>query len=156
MVNRHFVTFLLFFACGCTGMASTKGKPDLNEAESEMQCPRSLQVQQTPASAPALGWENRSSARAHSLFNVSFYAGPPEERAQLAPANQRRDAKTLVSQWLLSPSEHQYWVACEYSGTSATVAKPLDKSAASCLTTHDLNRSPPVLLQWICSPRGAR
>lgn len=130
--------------------------PSAALSPSESVCPRSLQVQQTPSDKGAPGWQVRSSNESHPLFNIAFYEGPPELLVQQAPQRQKRRGKTLSSQWNFSPSTEQYWVACEYSGTSAIATRPLDKNITGCTAEHDLDTSPPTVKRWACANPAAK
>lgn len=141
---------LLLIVLGANGAAIAQEAPGTAATPMAIACPPSIQVQQTPTPALASGWQTRGSNDAHPLANIAFYAGPPEEMAQLAPGSQQHKGKTLTSRWLLAPTDRVYWVACEYAGTSAIVTKPLEKNTTSCVTEHDMNSSPPVLKRWSC------
>jgi hypothetical protein len=125
-------------------------KPSASHPTSESTCPASIQVHQTPVGETAPGWQALGSDRNHPLTNVSFFAGAPNERMQLAPDSEQRKGKTLTSTWQLIPHDRVYWVACEYGRTAATNSKPLDNGVTSCVAEHDLNSSPPVLKRWSC------
>lgn len=150
MTNK-FGLSLLLIVLGASGAAVAQQAPATAASPKAIACPPSIQVQQTPLTAFAAGWQTRSSNDTHPLANISFYAGPPEEMAQLAPSSEQRKAKTLTSRWLLAPTDRVYWVACEYAGTSAIVTRPLEKNIASCVAEHDPNSSPPVLKRWSCA-----
>lgn len=141
---------LVLIVLGASGPAIAQEAPGNAASPEAIACPPSIQVQQTPSPALASDWQTRSSNDTHPLANISFYAGPPEEMAQLAPSSAQRKGKTLTSRWLFAPADRVYWVACEYAGTSATATKPLDKNIASCVAEHDMNSSPPVLKRWSC------
>ncbi len=146
----------LLLAAGMAG-AYAQGAPAATaKAQVVVQCPASIQVQQTPAPVSPAGWEARGSREAHPLTNVAFYSGPPDEQVQLAPSSSQRKAKVLTSRWSLPPSDRVYWVACEYAGTSAIAARPLDSGAVSCMAEHDLNSAPPVLKRWNCGAGDQR
>lgn len=153
MTNRFGLSFLLT-VLGATGAVNAQvfsGNP-----ATPLACPTSLQVQQTPIPDLASGWQTRDSNDTHPLTNIAFYAGPPEEMAQLAPGSEQRKGKTLISRWLLAPTDRVYWVACEYAGTSAIAARPLERNITSCVVEHDLNSSPAVLKRWSCRSGPAR
>lgn len=149
MTNKLFVVFLPI-VLGAAGTATAQVAPGATATPLTNVCPPSLQVQQTPLPTAASEWQTRGSNDSHPLTNIAFYAGPPEAMAQLAPGSEQRKAKTLISRWTLSPTDHVYWVACEYAGTSAIVTRPLEKNIASCVAEHDLNSSPAVLKRWNC------
>lgn len=155
MTNRFGLSFLLT-VLGATGAANAQVVSGNTATPLAGSCPPSLQVQQTPTPALASGWQTRVSNDTHPLTNIAFYAGPPEEMAQLAPGSEQRKGKTLTSRWLLAPTDRVYWVACEYAGTSAIVTRPLEKNIASCVAEHDLNSSPAVLKRWSCRSGPAR
>lgn len=149
MTNK-FGLSLLLIVLGANGSAIAQEASGTAAAPMAISCPLLLQVQQTPTPALASGWQTRGSNDTHPLTNIAFYAGPPEEMAQLAPGSEQRKGKTLTSRWLLAPTDRVYWVACEYAGTSAIATRPLEKNIASCVAEHDLNSSPAVLKRWSC------
>jgi hypothetical protein len=155
MTNK-FGLSLLLIVLGANGSAIAREASGTAAAPMAISCPPSLQVQQTPTPALASGWQTRGSNDTHPLTNIAFYAGPPEEMAQLAPGSEQRKGKTLTSRWLLAPTDRVYWVACEYAGTSAIATRPLKENIASCVAEHDLNSSPAVLKRWSCRSGPAR
>jgi hypothetical protein len=155
MTNQFVLGFLLT-VLGAPGAATAQVASATTATPIANVCPPSLQVQQTPTLALESGWQTRPSNDTHPLTNIAFYAGPPEEMAQLAPSSQQRKAKTLTSRWLLAPADRAYWVACEYAGTSAIATRPLEKDTVSCVTEHDLNSSPATLKRWSCRSERVR
>ncbi|MFN7155024.1 MAG: STY0301 family protein [Acidovorax sp.] len=147
---------VILIALGAASSAWAQQPAGAALSPSESVCPRSLQVQQTPSDKVAPGWQVRSSNDSHPLFNIAFYEGPPELLVQQAPHRQQRRGKTLSSQWIFSPSTQQYWVACEYWGTSAIATRPLDKNITGCTAEHDMDTSPPTVKRWACANPAAK
>ncbi|WP_369817178.1 STY0301 family protein [Acidovorax sp. Leaf78] len=147
-IHRHIVFLLI--APGSMALAIAQSAPGPDATPTGSPCPQSLQVQQTPSDKVPPDWQVRGSNSSYPLDNVGFYEGPPELLMQKVPHRTHSRGKTLYLQWAFPPSTQQYWVACEYSGTSAVATRPLDKSVTGCKAEHDLNISPPTVKRWSC------
>lgn len=153
-IHNHIVFLLL--APGSMALATAQPASAPVTTPTDGLCPRSLQVQQTPSDNVPPDWQVRGSNSSYPLDNVGFYEGPPELLVQQVPHRTQRRGKTLHSQWIFTPSTQQYWVACEYFGTSAVATRPLDKGVTGCTAEHDLDRSPPVVKRWSCQSQTRR
>ncbi len=86
-------------------------------------CPAQLHVRQTPDNVAEPGWQAEGTRKSHPLVTVSFFAGPPEQKAQLVPTKESKRGKSPTATWKLERREQPYWVACEYGGTSAIATR---------------------------------
>jgi hypothetical protein len=105
-------------------------------AAEDVGCPPRISTTQTLAQ-PAAGWVDKKNTSPNVLAGLTFFDGPPEEQASLAPDESHVKGK-LVESWQLFPNPPRlYWLACIYSGTSITLARPLPKELRTCAVTFD-------------------
>jgi hypothetical protein len=119
-------------------------------ASVDMHCPPRLQVTQTPQPVSDAGWHVGGSEQSHPLVTVSFFAGPPEQKAQLVPTSESRKGRLATATWTLERREQAYWVACEYGGTSAIASRALPPEVSACTVEYDPAFSEPVVKRWRC------
>ena len=99
-------------------------------------CPAKIDVHQQLA-APAPGWTPIFDGAPHVLAGVTFYDGPPQEKASLVYDSITRSPAKQTATWRLAPSTgRQTWISCSYSGTSVELAKSLP-ATATCEVTYD-------------------
>jgi hypothetical protein len=106
------------------------------EQASPVQCPSTVTVKdQELAQAPA-DWTVVHAQQPHRLAGVTFYEGPPEQEASLAPDSRRKiTAQKETQTWrFLGPG---IWIACSYSATDLALAQPLPKNTSSCTVTYN-------------------
>lgn len=85
--------------------------------------------------------------------NVSFFSGPPDQKAQLAPTSEKRNGGIITVEWDLPRSTDGYWVACEYAGTTVVVARSLEANVNSCVADYSLDSGVPSIKMWQCNSR---
>lgn len=112
-------------------------------------CPKSVTVTQSVAGDVPTGWTAEGTNKEHSFLLVSFYSDSPNKLIQLAPS--KEDLKRKTATWNLPKSDTSYWVACEYSGTTAKVSKPIGSNAMTCTMQFDRKRSAQVVSEWHCT-----
>jgi hypothetical protein len=103
----------------------------------EIKCPVALT--ETPGVLePGFGWTVVARTADRPLESVAIYLGPDDERAAQVPDVNRK--KNLVESvgWNLLPQQHQYWVGCAYTGTSALVFQKLGVELSRCTVSYDL------------------
>ncbi len=122
-------------------------------ASDEIICPEQILVQQTIEQAIP-GWQAFGTHKSHHFRNISFYEGSPDKQYLLAPDSERKIKGKLIAQWPLPASEEGYWVSCEYTQTSATVAKKLPEGVNFCEVEYDENDTQPVVKKWRCGTRA--
>ncbi|WP_225977115.1 STY0301 family protein [Paracidovorax avenae] len=120
------------------------------EALPSMQCPAQLHVRQTPDNVAEPGWQAEGTRKSHPLVTVSFFAGPPEQKAQLVPTKESKRGKSPTATWELERRDQPYWVACEYGGTSAIATRALPVEVTACTVEYDPNFSEQVMKRWSC------
>ncbi|WP_234383667.1 STY0301 family protein [Paracidovorax avenae] len=134
---------------GASVQAARPVNADQNAAPA-MQCPAQLQVQQTAESVAETGWQVEGTRKNHPLVTISFFAGPPEQKAQLVPTRESRKGKSPTATWELERRDQPYWVACEYGATSAIATRALPVEVTACTVEYDPNFSEPVMKRWSC------
>ncbi|WP_341772571.1 STY0301 family protein [Burkholderia latens] len=117
-----------------------------------VQCPARLPVSQTIDRPAPDGWRPYDSRKTHPLIGVSFWSGPPDRLALLAPSSGVKLRDTLIDTWPLAAAETDYWVSCEYFDTAVIVARPLGTAARTCTVRYDATRTPPKMIDWQCTP----
>ena len=117
-------------------------------------CPDVVNVNQA-LSAPIAGWTATLDDTPLRLARVTFYDGPPEERASLVPDQTRRDAGQEIETWHLTPSTNrQIWIACGYANTGVMLAQSLPRTTRSCSVTYILKQSVagmPLIKKIVCN-----
>jgi hypothetical protein len=102
----------------------------------DVRCPAVISTSQT-LTQTVPGWTGQMDGTPNILASVTLYDGPPKEQASLAPDENRLKGK-LMATWDLAPNPgREYWLACGYSGTRVTLARPLAKDLRSCTVTYD-------------------
>jgi hypothetical protein len=121
-------------------------------APSTLQCPARLPVSQAISGPAPDGWRSYDSQKTHPLISVSFWSGPPDQLAMLAPSKSVKRRDTLVNTWSLETAETDYWVSCEYFDTAVIIAHPLGSAARTCTVRYDAKRTPAMMIDWHCAP----
>ena len=115
----------LFFACLKPASAQ------------ETYCPESISVEQTVAKIPE-GWTVRQDEAASTLEGITFYSGPPEEKASLVYDQRTKRNGLAYGVWHFQPkSSHPIWLSCRYSSTRVLLAKQLPAETSECTVTYD-------------------
>ena len=139
----------------CVGMVAHAADLTLQDIP---QCPAELVVRQNVETS-LTGWKAFNTHRTHPFLTVSFFDGPPEEKALLMPDSEKRAekrGKVKTGVWELSVVTNK-WVSCEYAGTSATVVMRLPDATTRCEVEYDTDFTQPVARHWACfSAPGAK
>jgi hypothetical protein len=100
-------------------------------------CPTTIDVnQQLAATVP--GWTAMLDDAPHQLAGITFYDGPPQEKASLAYDKMTKAAAKQIAKWSFSPeASRQIWISCNYAGTSVQLAKSLPPKTSACEVTYD-------------------
>ena len=84
------------------------------------------------------GWTATQDDTPHQLAGITFYDGPPQEKASLAYDNMMKTAAKQIGKWSFTPvASRQTWISCSYSGTSVELAKSLPPKTSACEVTYD-------------------
>ena len=115
-------------------------------------CPQHIETTQVAGDAIPEGWSAFGTKKMQRLVGVSFFLGPPDQLALLAPEREQRIGKNRVATWTFPVSETAYWVACEYAKTTVVVARALQSDVRECTVEYDGAFSTPVARRWSCRP----
>ncbi len=100
-------------------------------------CPDVISVNQA-LKTPLAGWTSTIDSSPNRLSGVTFFDGPPEEKASLVNDRTTKAAGKEIAIWHfdLRP-KREIWIACGYSGTSVVLAKRLPPKTAACQVTYN-------------------
>jgi hypothetical protein len=105
----------------------------------ETLCPETISVKQTIEKVPQ-GWTAGQAEDGSTLAGITFFSGPPEERASLVYDKWTKRNGLAYGVWHFQPDPaHRIWVSCRYSGTRVVLAKPLPADTTECTVTYDQN-----------------
>jgi len=103
----------------------------------ETYCPENISVEQTVARVPQ-GWTVGQDDAASMLSGITFYSGPPEEKASLVYDQWTKRNGLAYGVWHFQPkSSHGIWLSCRYSSTRVVLAKQLPAETSECTVTYD-------------------
>ena len=114
------------------------------QANEVLSCPPYISVSQEMA-APLPGWDVRrynNDAELMRLSAVTFYAGPPSEKAELTPSDDNTVENKSISKWKLHRKRNdgqKFWIECFYSNTHMALSKQLPDSVKECSVFYDRN-----------------
>jgi hypothetical protein len=98
-------------------------------------CPTTFEVEQQ-AKAPE-GWTLGNDRAPVRLASVTFFDGPPAERASLVYDEQATSGGQWVATWRLGKNPRGFWISCAYEGTTATLSRRLPETVAACRVTYE-------------------
>jgi hypothetical protein len=82
----------------------------------------------------------------HRLAGITFYDGPPEEKASLVYDKTAKAAGKETMTWHFNArSDGQIWVVCSYAGTAVVLKRGLPPKTSACSVTYDSRASVPVI-----------
>ena len=74
----------------------------------------------------------------HNLAGITFYDGPPSEKASLVYDKITKTKGEETAEWTFDPkNERQTWIACSYAGTAVELARTLPPHTAMCSVVYD-------------------
>ena len=99
-------------------------------------CPAKIEVQQRLASAVD-GWAPITDDSPHQLSGITFFDGPPSEKASLVyDAIKKTATEELVTWNFDSSGKRSTWMVCSYSGTAIQLSRGLPPATKSCQVTY--------------------
>ena len=109
-------------------------------AADSLTCPANINThQQLAASLP--GWSTFLDDTPHLLAGITFYDGPPQEKASLAYDSISKSAGMQSAKWTFAPAAGRAtWIACSYADTSVRLTRPLPTNTATCEVTYDAHQ----------------
>ena len=118
-------------------------------------CPNEITVTQALA-APIPGWTAMQDDAPHSLAGITFYDGPPAEKASLVYDQITRSKGQQIATWHFAPQDkRQVWLACSYAGASIELTRKLPANITTCSVTYDSQQhigGLPVIKKIDCKP----
>lgn len=99
-------------------------------------CPGTVSVEQHVAAAPD-GWEASLSGAKAQLAMVTFFDGPPAERASLKYDSEEKRKGDWVGTWNFAPNSRGYWIQCAYDSTTVVLSRRLPESVTACKVTYE-------------------
>jgi len=101
----------------------------------EIRCPETIAVKQSLARSVE-GWQESASDMPNRLAGVTFFDGPPEQKASLVYDSERSVKGKQIATWLFV-AKSQIWLTCGYSGSNLILSRILTNGTTSCSVTYD-------------------
>jgi hypothetical protein len=111
-------------------------------------CPREIEVEQRVGVVPE-GWNAAQTTATVALASVTFFDGPPSEKASLKFDSEDLQKRDRVASWNLPPNVRDYWISCGYQNTTAVISRRLPENIRSCAVTYDRRKRGAAGLQAI-------
>jgi hypothetical protein len=106
-------------------------------AADTVSCPATISARQQLAT-PVTGWTAMEDDTPHNLSGITFYDGPPAEKASLVYDRITHGKTEQVATWTFAAQkERPIWLACSYAGTSIQLTKTLPATITMCAVTYD-------------------
>ena len=99
-------------------------------------CPLKVEVEERLTALPE-SWDGGQSTATAALASITFFRGPPSEKAPLKPDSEERQNRDRVAFWNLPPGGRGYWITCSYANTSVTISRRLPENIRSCAVTYE-------------------
>lgn len=100
-------------------------------------CPSTVKTNEQLA-GPVMGWTVMQDDAPHQLAGITFFDGPPAEKASLVYDAVQRGKSEHVATWTFdAQSGRDIWVACSYSGTNIELMRSLPRGTHGCSVTYD-------------------
>ena len=129
-----------------TEAAKPKAAPEVPPGASL--CPAEVNVEQRVTDPPQ-GWEPGLSGLKSQLGMVTFFDGPPAERASLKYDTELKQKGSWVATWNLAATGRGYWIQCAYDNTTAVLSKRLPETVKTCAVTYERNSRAPNALPLV-------
>jgi hypothetical protein len=116
-------------------------------------CPEKIEVEQKlPKELP--GWAAMLDDAPQQLAGVTFYEGPPEEKASLVYDSITKAAGKETAAWEFNAQgSAQFWMTCSYAGTTLMLKKRLPPAIRTCTVTWDASQHVaglPLIIKMAC------
>ena len=100
-------------------------------------CPSTIRVRQE-LSASFAGWTPMQNDAPVQLAGITFYDGPPAEKASLVYDQMMKAGRRQIASWrFATQAGHSIWLSCNYSGTTVELTRSLPSKTTSCEVTYD-------------------
>jgi hypothetical protein len=100
----------------------------------DLRCPDTISVKQTLVK-PEPGWRESPSDLPTRFAGVTFFDGPPEQKASLVNDTASVVNGKRIAVWKFIP-QSQIWVSCSYSGSNIVLSRALAKGTSKCTVTY--------------------
>ncbi len=137
---RHFGAILLLAAPPCAQAAA---------AEAAISCPAELAVEQKSPKPPE-GFTVFDVSDGHSLSNIQFSDGPPDQKAWLAPSKTTKAKGSFTNLWELGGAEGS-WISCAYGQSGLVASRRLPDTIRFCRVKFDTQYDPALAVSVSCS-----
>jgi hypothetical protein len=104
----------------------------------DVRCPEMIPVKQTLLKK-FNGWKESASDLPTRLAGVTFYEGPPEQKASLVFDSENTSGGKRIAAWRFAPRS-EIWLACSYAATNVVLSRPIAK-ASTCRVTYNSNET---------------
>ena len=105
-------------------------------------CPQKIEVEQRIVAAPE-GWDTAQATATVALASVTFFNGPPSEKAALNFDSEDQQKRDWIAFWHFPPSTRGYWISCGYENSPAAISRRLPEGVRSCLVTYERKKRGP-------------
>jgi hypothetical protein len=105
----------------------------------DVHCPETIPVKQTLLKQFE-GWRQSASDLPIRLAGVTFYDGPPEQKASLVYDSESPSRGKRIAIWRFAPRS-EIWLACSYAATNVVLSRPLPRATSTCRVTYISNQT---------------
>ena len=141
------------FACLAIAFLASVAAESRAQLFARNTCPPKIEVEQRIGVIPK-GWEAAQPTTTVSLASVTFFDGPPSEKASLKFDSEDTQKRDRVAFWNLPPNARGYWISCGYQNTTAIISRRLPENIKSCAVTYERRRrsaaGPPAVKDITC------
>ncbi|HKD86556.1 MAG TPA: STY0301 family protein [Terriglobales bacterium] len=107
------------------------------QAADSVTCPATITTRQELTSQVA-GWTKMSDEAPHNLAGITFYDGPPSEKASLVYDKITKAKGEETAIWNFDPkNERKAWIACSYAGTAIELTRTLPPHTTMCSVVYN-------------------
>lgn len=108
-----------------------------SHAAETVACPDVITTRQELTSSPS-GWSPMLDDTPHNLAGITFYDGPPAEKASLAYDHLKHGKAEDLATWTFTKQEdRRIWLVCSYAGTAVELSRTLPPQITTCTVTYD-------------------
>jgi len=106
-------------------------------AADTIKCPATISARQQ-LSSQIPGWTTMEDDTPHNLSGITFFDGPPADKASLVYDRITHGKTEQVATWTFAAQkERPIWLACSYARTSIELTKALPATITTCTVTYD-------------------
>lgn len=114
-------------------------------AWADSQCPREIQTDQS-LKGEVGAWKVLRDQSAHSLSEVKFFSGPPDQMLALKYDDDvELKNGSYYLKWRFPAGNERYWVACYYGRTYIGLSMALPDGVSECRVDYSRTKRPQIL-----------